>query len=79
MEAGWEHRASMTVDLVPTEVESKKNKSCGWRLEADELSPEFSGMVQFILAFAEAEVWEVGGSSVKKGEACVAPSILPRA
>ena len=30
VEAGWRHRAGMSVDLAPTEAETKKGESGGW-------------------------------------------------
>ena len=60
-EAVWGHRASMIADLAQSVAETKKDRNCGWRLQPDELSHEFFGTVQFVLEFAEAEVWKGEG------------------
>ena len=48
------HRAGTIADLAPTEAETKKDQSCGCRLESDVLSHEFFGTVQFVLEFARS-------------------------
>ena len=47
----------MTADLTPAEAAGKKDAGFGPGLEADELGHESFGTVQFVLDFAEAEVW----------------------
>ena len=56
-EADWRHRADMTADLTPAEAPGKKDAGFGPGLEADELGHESFGTVQFVLDFAEAEIW----------------------
>ena len=56
-EADSRHRAGVTADLTPAEAEGKNDAGFGPGLEADELGHESFGTVQFVLDFAEAEVW----------------------
>ena len=55
----------MITYVAPAEAQTKEGEGGDRGLEADELGHESLGAVQFLLEFADAEVWRAEGGAWK--------------